>query len=690
MNTSVYEAEPIHDPKLSCFDSVFDKKPLDNRSISEVIDLIRGPVLAVITKDIADTYAGSLKDGPDAAKRSIDGLKKRLPCVTLPGVFRRRSIAGWEAPSMLVQVDVDLWHYDEFEKARALLASFPWVTCLWTSPSGYGIKAGVRIWGDPVASPGRYTQAWNAVTRWLESIGLENDPATKDCSRLSYLAHDPQAIYRSDAEVFDLARWSVPDGPIPAPAAVLDAAPPTDPVQPDENDPELEQRALAYLMAMPRSVQGKNGSAACMAAVRVLRHGFNISGDAFWRVITAWNQARAMPEWRRSELQHKLDGVESTPPRQPPGWLRVVPMGLTTASPSGGVSPPVARGETHALQLRSHADRKREREQPPAMVIAGCLPMGGLGAVVAMPGSGKTLVGLEMARCVAAGEPFLGQATMPGRVIYCCPDSPASTERRMLAMGAAGERVLSVTELPRLPAGQSALADAVAATNAAAASERDKVRLVVIDTWDSAREHSDGGWAGQDATLEASLSDLRSLAAAHGLGVLIVHHATRADNGRARGSVVFDARCDFIGVAEGNGKVITIKAIKNRDGVAGPLGRFTIATEDVSGRPEPVLRAGAPEAAPATATLAERLLRHLTVNDGPRSVGGLAKALGERGKGGVERALTQLRKDKCLEGYTPTTDGRKRVEDAIGFPGDDGPGDDGPVEGEGGALGGAA
>ena len=239
------------------------------------------------------------------------------------------------------------------------------------------------------------------------------------------------------------------------------------------------------------------------------------------------------------------------------------------------------------IVMRTHADRVRDRLAPRLMVIAGILPAGGIGALIAMPGIGKTLVGIEQVRCVASGEPFAGHAVRRGRVVYACPDSPASTERRMLAIPAeVAEHIITVCDLPRLPDGLPALRTAI---------EREHfiepIVLVVIDTWDSAREHGGGGYADQDGAVEMIMSGLRTMGAELGIAFVIIHHATRADGGRARGPVGFDARADFIGIVEQTPDGISLRSQKCRDGESGHVGAWRIVPVDVAGMAVPTLEA---------------------------------------------------------------------------------------------------
>jgi len=147
--------------------------------------------LAKITANIKAKYNAA--GGGEAGKAAIRALKSRLPAVTLAGTFTHRSNAHWQTPSGLVGIDLDgLDDPAALKRAWGALCDADWIVCLWHSPSGAGLKGAVRVDGL-TTDPGQYEQAWRAVSRWLASIGLENDPATKDPARLAFLCHDPEA-----------------------------------------------------------------------------------------------------------------------------------------------------------------------------------------------------------------------------------------------------------------------------------------------------------------------------------------------------------------------------------------------------------------------------------------------------------------------------------------------------------------
>jgi len=314
------------DPLVSVFPSATDADTVAHLSLSALMVRIRGDELADISQRIRESFttAGGGKEG----KRAVEAAKRKLPAVTLAGTFDRRVTAAWRVPSGLVQFDLDHLDTATMAKVRRTLMDHPWVACLWASPSGAGLKGAVRV-PDLAPDPTAYRKAWLAVARWLESLGMVNDPAAKDCARLAFLAHDPDAWHNESAEAFHLDRWTCEEPPLAKrPHAVV----PVFEVEkralahvramPGSEQPEGWPRSpMAYVRAMPDSVQGANGSAAMMAVVRVLRDGFDLDGAPLWSALETWNAERADPPWNRAELEHAVGSVEREASTHGRGWL---------------------------------------------------------------------------------------------------------------------------------------------------------------------------------------------------------------------------------------------------------------------------------------------------------------------------------------------------------------------------------
>jgi len=71
--------------------------------------------------------------------------------------------------------------------------------------------------------------------------------------------------------------------------------------------------------------------------------------------------------------------------------------------------------------------------KPPTYVVDGMFAKGYVYAVTGHPGSGKTVMAVELALQVAMGDMFLGRMTMPGRVLYLAGENPDDLRKRLKA-----------------------------------------------------------------------------------------------------------------------------------------------------------------------------------------------------------------------------------------------------------------
>lgn len=344
---------------------------------------------------------------------------------------------------------------------------------------------------------------------------------------------------------------------------------------------------------------------------------------------------------------------------------------VVAATAAGAEPPKVAPS---MLVPRYHADRLANRLSPPPDLVDGCLPVGGLAAFIALPGVGKTLMSLELARCIASGEPFAGRATQRGKVIYLCPDAPASTERRMLAMPAeVHANIVSVVTMPkRLPADIEGLRLLIEHENDNDPNNR--VLLVVVDTWDAARSHAGGGYADQDAMAEGVLAELRTIVEAYRCSACIVHHSTKADTGSARGTLVFEARLEWKASVEAAGETVLLTTTKNRDGERGHVGSWRIKPVVIGEKAVPVL-VPQDEKGTRDASADARDARILRAIIGLADAGekltnrSVAAAAGVNWGNSLLRALERLREAGHLsrKGLSPTDSGRAFADQEPGL-----------------------
>jgi hypothetical protein len=141
-------------------------------------------------------------------KGLYDHDKKRLDAFSFGGTFApTRAKEHLTQHSGLAHYDYD--HLANHAHAGAVLCAVPFVVYLFTSPSGLGLKVGLRI---PVVGTDRgYKHAWQCGADFLEEhTGLSADPSGKDICRLCFVSYDTDAYFNLDAEAF-------PVPPLPAP-----------------------------------------------------------------------------------------------------------------------------------------------------------------------------------------------------------------------------------------------------------------------------------------------------------------------------------------------------------------------------------------------------------------------------------------------------------------------------------------
>lgn len=106
-------------------------------------------------------------------------------------------------------------------------------------------------------------------------------------------------------------------------ARVLDEPPPVLPRPSRPPGPSPLDRASKYLARCEPSVQGQNGSSACLKAAMFMCQGFDLTDDEALYLLTTEYNPRCQPPWSLRELTRKVkEANRLTPPRgQPRGWL---------------------------------------------------------------------------------------------------------------------------------------------------------------------------------------------------------------------------------------------------------------------------------------------------------------------------------------------------------------------------------
>ena len=199
---------------LSIFKGYADTMPVAV-SLDEVVRLIReDKVLA----DHTEKYRYYRSQGQKAA---ADREKAACPCFAVAVRFengkRKADISGWTGLSM-----VDFDHLPEGQAGEVFekVCADPHTVLAYTTISGQGVRVVCRYCldgetpdTDRVAC---YSRVFRRVNEYYGQLtGCSFDPACKNATRLSGLAHDAQVHYHDGAEPFrfDLSRMKKADEP---------------------------------------------------------------------------------------------------------------------------------------------------------------------------------------------------------------------------------------------------------------------------------------------------------------------------------------------------------------------------------------------------------------------------------------------------------------------------------------------
>jgi len=241
-------------------------------------------------------------------------------------------------------------------------------------------------------------------------------------------------------------------------------------------------------------------------------------------------------------------------------------------------APPQKTGRFHSKSIAELLDAPR-----PSWRIKGVLPTEGVGSMLGLSHVGKTFCAIDLAVCVATGQPWFGHKVKPAGVIYVTGEGRLQPRFQALLqarkMEASDLKRLRVVARPVNLLEQSGeeLDDLLVSVRAVTTDMGGEVGLIVLDTLARMTPGSDEGASATGLAIRAC-DRLRDEL---GCFVLLLHHPGHQNQGRARGHSSFYAALDAELLIESPDKradsVRTITATKVRDGEADRvLGAFQL------------------------------------------------------------------------------------------------------------------
>lgn len=159
-----------------------------------------------------DAVLGRIRDGKSAGlveqARLVYGneveytkAKKRLPCILFSGQFNHRSVKGLIKHSGFICLDFDKFPSEsELQLWRDNLDSDEYTYCVFTSPSGRGLKCVVKI---PECLPIEHKALFRGLQKYYDCPYF--DPNVHDICRICFESYDPSLTINPNSRA-----WTTP------------------------------------------------------------------------------------------------------------------------------------------------------------------------------------------------------------------------------------------------------------------------------------------------------------------------------------------------------------------------------------------------------------------------------------------------------------------------------------------------
>lgn len=129
-------------------------------------------------------------------KQKRNELKKKLPAVTISGVFTDRKISGLQKHSGLLAIDIDDLN-ENIQKTEEILRKDKYTYALFRSVSGQGLCVVVKIQAN------KHSESFSGLSLYyFNNYQIVIDSSCKDVSRARIVSYDPDAFLNPHSLVF--------------------------------------------------------------------------------------------------------------------------------------------------------------------------------------------------------------------------------------------------------------------------------------------------------------------------------------------------------------------------------------------------------------------------------------------------------------------------------------------------------
>lgn len=445
---------------ISRFDLVTNKIPDNEINWNTVLEEIKsGKHKAPIEK------CRALISNPVAYREE----KKKLPAVTFSGTFSpSRNKNSLKRGTGFIVADVD--HIDDVERIFRLLIKDKYVYFVFRSPSGEGLKVGLRAKG--IHSDAEHKAFYFAIERYfLDVYDIKIDPACKDISRLTFLSYDPELFKNENATYFPIKKLSPTQPEFDLPPLnigtnTIDAQKFVGDIK--QQNPQCIDRLKASLPRIESVLNLKLHSGVEMCGP-CPRCGGDDRFVAFTDTQKFWCRQVKGCGWRGDAI----DFFKNHHGEDLPGLFE------RYLKDSYKEKAPTDSDVRKATNFISMADIIKKDFPEPVWLIEGYLPSGGVCLLGGKPKAGKSLLALNIAIAVATGGEAIGNVKVKkGTVLLLAlEDTPRRLKDRVKKMTASGNKLNNIivrTDIKKFKAGgESELEDLL---------QHHKPVLVIVDT----------------------------------------------------------------------------------------------------------------------------------------------------------------------------------------------------------------
>lgn len=230
-----------------------------------------------------------------------------------------------------------------------------------------------------------------------------------------------------------------------------------------------------------------------------------------------------------------------------------------------------AEGDDRPAIADAMLDYAALMDRPPLTpLVGGLLNVDTVAMLYAPPATYKTFLALWLAACVALGKKWAGRDVERGPVLYVAAEGVAGIQKRVAALSWLLNGGKPIPDLYIYPAPVNLTSAADVEELALLVADR-RFRFVVFDTLVKVA----GGAEENDNTAMTRVTNAAERIKRAGEGettVLLVHHSGKS--GDYRGASALEGNVDTMLKLEGDGALLTLSAVKQKDAEGGEVARL--------------------------------------------------------------------------------------------------------------------